>query len=362
MLIIVPRSGVSGDMLLSALIDLGADEKVVARTLEQELGVSIRTKNVTRGHARARMLLVSASKKHYTPAQMRSIISKSGISKNTKALSQRILKSIVLAEREAHGVGEIHFHELSHIDTLVDIIGCALALESIGDDDVRVLPLAVGHVAPATLRILTRKRMPFYGGGCSLELTTPTGAAIVTNIAKPVKDIPTIISESVGYGAGTADRGGEPNVLMLIRGAGQVEKENMTILETNLDDVSGEIVAYAAECLMKSGAKDVCVIPIIAKKGRPGSILRIICNREHVDRLVGIMFEETGTLGIRETECSRHIAIRSFTVKKGIHGKVRVKEGRYKGKQIGSKPEFEDLKRLAKKKRKSLREVSNGLR
>ncbi len=357
MLVIVPASGVSGDMLLSALIDLGAGEGKIANFLKKELGISVRTERVIKHDVGARRLIVQDSEKHYSPEEMKRIMGKSSLGKDAKSSALAALESLIQAEQKIHGTKNVHFHELAHIDTLVDIMGCAYAIELLGEGEIYVLPVEVGKIAPATLEIFTNKKIPFYSADTSFEFTTPTGATLVANLAKPVSGIPLLISESVGYGAGNFERKGEPNVLRVIRGSEPDRKENIIILETNLDDVSGEIIAYAVERLFEEGAKDVCLIPVIAKKGRPGVILRAICDRDSSERLTRIIFEETGTLGIRESECSRHIASRS-TIK---DGDIRIKIGKIGGRIISSKPEFEDLKKIAKKKGRPLREVTREI-
>lgn len=361
MLVVVPRSGLSGDMLLSALIDLGADERRIAEFMKKELGVAIRTERVMKSDVGARHLTLNEPEKHFSPEEMGEMIKKSGLGSWAKELSLRVLDTIIRAEQKIHGTKNVHFHELSHIDTLVDIMGCALALDLLGEREAHCLPLNVGRAQPATLEILRQKRMPFYSSTDSVELTTPTGAALISNIAEPTNGIPTMISESIGYGAGTFETDGEPNVLRILRGAEPDKREQIVILETNLDDVSGEILAYAAERLLEEGAKDVSLIPIIAKKGRPGVILKAICDRKDSERLARVIFEETGTLGIRESECSRHIASRSVVEKRGKHGEVKVKVGRVDGRIINAKPEFEDVKRLARKKGKPIKEILRGL-
>ncbi len=362
MLVILPRSGISGDMLLSALIDLGADEDVIARFLKRELGVDISTERTSKLGFISRKLVVSDSKKHYSPYEMGRIINASKMNADPKKISLRILETLINAEKQAHGIKKVHFHELSHVDTLVDILGAALALENLGEKEIYVLPIAVGSIAPATLSVLTDNSMPFYGGKQGMELTTPTGSAIVSVIAKPIQEIPLLISEKVGCGAGTADRQDEPNILRVIKGSKPDREERIIVLETNIDDVTGEMLAYAVERLMEEGAMDSYLVPIIGKKGRPAYMLRAVCHGTGVDRCLKVIFEETGTLGVRKIECTRHIASRSFIKKVGLGGEVRIKEGKYRGKKISSKPEFEDLKRLAKKKRKSIREIKKGLR
>ncbi|MFH0817540.1 MAG: nickel pincer cofactor biosynthesis protein LarC [Candidatus Micrarchaeota archaeon] len=363
MFVIVPRSGIAGDMLLSALIDLGADEKTIAAFIKKELGVVLRAKSVMSGGIGAKRLVLSGLSKEYSPGEMKKKIEASSLGKDAKALALQALETIITAEKRIHKTDHVHFHELSNVDTLVDMMGCALALSLLGEKEVYILPLEVGKIQPAALDILTRSKLPFYSSTDSIELTTPTGAALASAIAKPINGIPEMISEKIGHGAGTFERKGEPNVLFVICGGEADKKEKIVVLETNIDDVSGEVLAYAVERLLEGGARDAHLIPIIAKKGRPGVILRAICERKNAGRLAQIIFDETGTLGIRESECIRHIASRSVLKSKTKEGEqVNIKVGRISGRVISAKPEFEDLKKIAKKTGKSVREISKNLR
>ncbi len=358
MFVILPRSGIAGDMLLSALIDLGADERRLAAFMKKELGVEMRTEHVMRCGIGARKLVLPTLNKEYSPGEMKKKIGDTSLGKDAKSLAMQALEAIIEAEKRIHKTGHVHFHELANVDTLVDILGCAMALELLGEKEIYTLPLEVGRIQPAALDILTRHRIPFYSSNDSVELTTPTGAALASIIAKPVSGIPQMISEKVGSGAGTFEGNGEPNVLRILSGDEPDRKEGIVTLETNIDDVSGEVLAYTVERLLEEGARDAHLVPIIAKKGRPGVILRAICERKSAERLAKIIFEETGTLGIRESECIRHIASRSIVTR----GSVRIKVGKIQGRTISQKPEFEDLKKLAKKTGKPLREVSKGLK
>jgi pyridinium-3,5-bisthiocarboxylic acid mononucleotide nickel chelatase len=359
MLVIIPRSGISGDMLLSALIDLGECESKVSGFLRRELSVSIRTETRTVGHARARGLAVAGKGGRYSPSEMREKIRGSSLGEAAKKLALKALGQIIGAEERVHGTKEVHLHELGDADTLVDIMGCAHALELLGEAEVLVLPPNLGRAAPATLEILQANGFPFYSSTDSVELTTPTGAALAVSLARPVGGIPLMVSDRVGCGAGTFDTGDEPNVLRVIRGSEPDRHEEVAILETNIDDVSGEILAHSVERLFEEGARDACLVPIIAKKGRPGVILRAIVDYKKKDALSRVIFEETGTLGIREISCFRHVASRGVVRRKGGKGQmVRVKVGRISGRVISEKPEFEDLKRISKKSGKPLREVS----
>jgi uncharacterized protein (DUF111 family) len=170
MLVLLPRSGISGDMILSALIDLGADERKVASFLKRELSVKLRTRRVTNGGIAGRMLVLPELKKEYSPEEMKRIIEKSSLPPDAKKLALRALQTIVDAEKRMHGSEHVHFHELASVDTLVDIMGVAFALGLLGEKEAFILPLEVGRIQPAALDILTRHKVPFYSTTSSHEL------------------------------------------------------------------------------------------------------------------------------------------------------------------------------------------------
>jgi uncharacterized protein (TIGR00299 family) protein len=272
-------------------------------------------------------------------------------------------------------------HEVGLIDTPAEIIGVAVAVENLGLFNAKVYatPASVGgglfkfshgtvsSPAPATLEIFRAKNFPIQGGPVESELATPTGAAILVNLANEVgRFYPEMTPQKIGYGAGNKDFEEMPNVLRLTVGEpleNWLCKDEIAILETNLDDVTGEVIGNSVDKLLREGAKDVSIIPMFTKKNRPGQILKILADRKDVKRLSRVVIEETGTLGVRVYQCERHVINREVIAVDvhvgGTKEQVKVKVAKdTNGKVIRVKPEYDDVKRLSDKTGKPLREVN----
>jgi uncharacterized protein (TIGR00299 family) protein len=388
-------SGVAGDMILAALIDLGADvDKVVAaiKTLENpEFGykkIQVEIKQVMRGGFEASQIDVtseSASKRHGN--ELVGIVEKASeklaISAKAKAFASKAIRTLVGIEAQLHKTSfdDAHLHEVALVDTAAEILGVAVALEDLGLFEAKIYstPVAVGggtfkfshgvtsSPAPATLAILQSKNFPFQGGPVEAELATPTGVAILTSLVDEVICFyPAMAPLKVGYGTGTKEFPQPPAPLRVTMGTAldtAAEKDEIVVLETNLDDVSGEVVGYTLEKLLSEGAKDVSIIPVYTKKNRPGQIIKVIAEPKDSQHLTEILVQETGTLGVRAYTCERHIINRELhTIDLSVLGNketVRIKVAKdLKGKIIQIKPEFEDLKALAEKTKLPLRELS----
>ncbi|MGD6852026.1 MAG: nickel pincer cofactor biosynthesis protein LarC [Candidatus Bathyarchaeia archaeon] len=387
-------SGVAGDMLLGALLDLGANvERVITaiKVLENpEYGyehIDIAIDEVMRGEFRATQIDVTstaAKKRHGN--QLIEIVetaaAKIYMSQKAREYASKVIRSIVEAESDLHKTGfdEAHLHEVALVDTTAEILGCAVALDDLHvfEGEVYSTPLAVGGgtfkfshgivsaPAPATLAILQSKNYPFHGGPIEAELATPTGVALLVNLAAEVNRFyPPIMPLKVGYGAGTKEFPEMPAVLRLTLGtplAQELPHDEIAVLETNIDDAPGEVLGYAIDRLVEAGAKDVSVIPTVTKKNRPGHIVKVIADQRDVAYLSKLLIEETGTLGVRVYYCQRHIISRELLmvdlVVMGNKESVRVKISKDSGgKVIRIKPEYEDLKRLAEKTKMPLREL-----
>lgn len=386
--------GVAGDMILGALIDAGADiEKISSaiKNLEQPIGnysdVKITINQVMRGEFKATQIDVTAKALAKVNGQqlidsVNKTVERLQLSEKAKQFASNAIRSLVNAEAELHGnrLIDAHLHEVGLIDTPAEIIGVAVALESLGlfEGKIYATPVAVGGgtikfshgivpcPAPATLAILKSNNYPFKGGPIEAELATPTGAAILVNLADEVSSFyPQMTPIKVGYGAGTKEFPQMPNCLRIIIGKpeeGVLLEEEITVLETNLDDVTGEIVGYSVDKLLAEGAKDVSIIPIFTKKNRPGQILRVVASKKDSEHLSRIIMEETGTLGVRILTCERHILNRELhqvdifinESKERVNVKV-VKDK--KGTILSIKPEYDDLKRIAEKTHKPLKEI-----
>jgi len=388
-------AGISGDMFLGALLDLGADvDKVVDAIKSLEAFVRCRNlevniKDVMRRGFRAKKVDVIAEK---TPemngVELIGIIEKCAESLKLTDEAQRFaldtINTLLDAEAKLHGekVNEVHLHEAGEIDTPAEIIGSAMALENLGlfDSKVYSTPVAVGgglfrfshgavsSPAPATLEILQSKKFPLRGGPVESELATPTGASILVNLVdEAIRFYPAIKPMKVGYGAGTKDFKEMPNVLRIVLGESVdsvLFKDEIVVLETNIDDVTGEIVGHVMDRLLLEGARDVSIIPIFTKKNRPGQILKVIADKGNVEHLSRLLIEETGSLGVRMYPCERRILSRESIpleiVIDGLKERVRVKVARdRKGKVVQIKPEYDDLKKIADKTSKPLREIRN---
>ncbi|MCW4008753.1 MAG: nickel pincer cofactor biosynthesis protein LarC [Candidatus Bathyarchaeota archaeon] len=389
-------AGISGDMFLGALIDLGADvSKVTAaiKALEKkEYGyknIKVHVQRVMRKGFKATKIDATAESTHIKSGpELITIVEESTknlkLSEKAQQFASNTIRTLVNAEAALHGgeLSDAHLHEVSLVDTPAEIVGAAVAMEDLGLFNAKVYatPVSVGgglfkfshgtvsSPAPATLAILASKNFPLKGGPVESELTTPTGAAILVNLAEEVSGFyPEIAPLKVGYGAGNKDFAEMPNVLRVTLGApleSGLLTDSVVILETNIDDVTGEVIGYSVDRLLREGAKDVCVIPMFTKKNRPGQILKIVADAKDAKRLSRVIIEETGTLGVRVYPCKRHILNRElFSVDVQVDGvgeTVKVKVARdIQGKIIQIKPEYEEVKKLAEKKGKPLREIAD---
>jgi uncharacterized protein (TIGR00299 family) protein len=388
-------SGVAGDMILGALVDLGANvDKITSaiKSLEKpEYGyqkIKIDIKEVMRGEFKATQIDVtseSAQRRHGN--ELISIVEKAAanidLSAKAKEFASKVIHTLVSVEADLHKTtfDDAHLHEVALVDTVAEILGVAVALDDLGlfESKIYSMPLAVGggtfsfshgitsSPAPATLAILQSRNFPFHGGPIEVELATPTGASILVNLVDEVtRFYPSMVPLKVGYGAGTKEFTEMPAVLRFTLGNpldGGLVRDEIAVLETNIDDATGEILGYAIDKLLSEGAKDVSIIPMFTKKNRPGQIIKVIADQKDAQRLSKVLIDETGTLGVRVYYCERHIINREiYTVDLQVMGNketVRLKVAKdAKGEIIRIKPEYEDLKRLAEKTKKPLRELS----
>jgi uncharacterized protein (TIGR00299 family) protein len=391
-------AGVAGDMLLGALIDAGADvNKVTAaiKTLEAPKAATATSKSPSTSHA-WRVQSHPNRCHRRNPRQNQGTANGGNRRKNrsepatfpkAQQFASNAVRTLVNAEAKLHGNGleDAHLHEVGLVDTPAEILGTAVALEDLGlfDAEAKIwgTPVAVGGgtlkfshgtvsiPAPATLAILQSKNYPFKGGPIEAELATPTGAAILVNLVDEASPFyPVLAPLKVGYGAGTKEFKEMPNCLRIVIGEavnGELLKDEIVVLETNLDDVTGEVVGYTFDRLLEEGAKDVIVIPVLTKKNRPAQILRVIADKKDAAHLSRVIMEETGTLGIRLTTSERHILNRElhqvdiFIKDQQERVNVKVVKDSH-GKIVHVKPEFEDLKRIAQKTGLPLREVAQA--
>jgi uncharacterized protein (TIGR00299 family) protein len=265
---------------------------------------------------------------------------------------------------------QIHFHEVGAIDSIVDVVASAIGFCWLKADQIISSPVALGKgfvetqhgtipvPPPAVLEIL--KGVPIYGSGIEVELTTPTGAAILKTVTDSYGDLPLMKVDKIGYGAGQKDLR-IPNLLRILWGElaeeTEVARDSLVLLSTNIDDLNPEIVGYAFQLLLEKGAKDVWITPVQMKKNRAGSELSILCLPEKAEEMVEIIFRETSSLGIRRTEVKRYTLPRKSIEVQLPYAKVRVKLGMAGGKVISISPEYEDCAEAARKTGKPLREI-----
>jgi uncharacterized protein (TIGR00299 family) protein len=352
-------SGVAGDMIIGALLDAGLPISKLKNELSKlDLpGYNLSAKRVTKHHIAATQFSVNVRKNQpeRSPDDIVKIISKSKLESDIKEKSIAIFNRLAQAEAHAHGepLEKVHFHEVGAVDAIVDIVGAVIGLKLLGIDKVYSSPLALGRgsiqtshglfpvPAPATAELV--KGCPVQITEIDSELTTPTGAAILTTLASFV-DPGILTTIQTGYGAGSRDLEGLPNVLrvMISSEHSQIETDTITVLETNLDRISGENLGALFDELIRAGALDVYVIPIMMKKNRPGHLLSVLCESDKKDKLAKIIFRGGKTLGIRIETMSRIKLVRRESQVKTSGGNVSVKIAELDGQKLIF-PERDDM-------------------
>jgi hypothetical protein len=382
-IIIDPQcSGISGNMIIGALVDLGADKNKLKEIMEESAQIvgkiNVNFKKINKQGIDAMYCHVEMLDKNH-PIHYNELVDKINaldLDENVKKTSLNIFKRIAIAESKIHGktLEEIHFHEVGASDAVADIIGSVWAYYSLNLDKQNIigLPIAVGGgqvktshgvlpvPAPAVLEIL--KDLNFKGGPVLSELATPTGCAIYAELCDEIMEfIPMINGAKIAYGAGSKDFK-HPNILRIIESSSINENDKIDVIETNIDHLTGEEIGYLFDILLESGASDVSITPIIMKKNRQGSLLKVISKKDKREKLVNLIFKETGSLGIRiSPNIHRGLAKREFIKKtfevKSKKYEVTFKIGYVDGKIISKRPEYEDLKKIAKDTGLSLREI-----
>ncbi len=337
-------AGISGDMLLSALVDLGADKSKIIKAIkiaEDELPGStinnIDFGKIKKNGIEATELNLDIKEKTNERQGIeiqkciQNTLEKIDISDKAKSFANTSIKVLMKAESKIHGttLSSIHFHEASSIDTVIDIIGTAVALDNLKllNDEIVTTPVAVGggtltfshgttsNPAGAILEIFRNSNIIISGGQVNEEITTPTGASMLTSITKTcMVYYPKMKIKSVGYGAGKKNFDGFSNVLKIVIGEKSKEFQHdiVKVLETNVDDVSGEILGNMIEKIMKAGAKDVTISSAITKKGRPTNLVSVICDSLSMNQIIDLLVSETGTLGVRVRTSERFTVPRSI--------------------------------------------------
>ncbi len=367
-------SGISGDMTLGALVDAGVDPRPIQEAVSS-LGLpgSVAFETVRKGGFRATAARVHAPVEHAHRHwhHIEAIIDTSSLSARQKDLAKRIFLRLGEAEAKVHGVdlSKIHFHEVGAVDSIIDIVGSAVGLDLLGVDRFEASPVPPGKgwikaahgrtalPAPATAEIL--KGVPLAESMVEMELTTPTGAAILTTVVERFGPLPALTIESIGLGAGSRDLPEQANVLRLFLGSAELPpaSDRIWVLETNLDDLPGEVVGYTMIKLMEGGALDAFVTPIQMKKNRPAVMVSVLCDEARIPPLEEIVFRETGTLGIRRYPVSRHKLKRQGIEVQTRFGPIRGKLGWLENRPPTFSPEYDDCARIASAQGVALREV-----
>jgi uncharacterized protein (TIGR00299 family) protein len=368
-------SGVSGDMLLGALIDAGAPPG----DLQSELGKLplsgyrldvMSTKRAGLAATHVRVELAEAAQPHRRLPDIAALIEESALPPADREAAANVFRSLAQAEAQVHGVApdEVEFHEVGAIDAIVDIVGAVVGLRLLGVEQLYCSPLPAGGgvarsvhgelpvPAPATLALLAQAGAPLAAApDAGVELVTPTGAAIVTTLARFER--PAITVSAVGYGAGSRDIEGRPNVLRLWLGEALERPATMLLIETNIDDMNPELYAYAQERLFAAGAADVWFTPIQMKKGRPGVLLSVLCPVWCEADIADVLLRETSTLGLRVQGVRRHEADREALEFESSLGPASVKVKRLPGRPPAVAPEYEACARIARERGLPLAEV-----
>ena len=387
-IIIDPQSsGIAGNMLIGAFADLGADEKELKEVMEkssEEFGkVNVTFKKVSKHGINSTFCHVEMLE-HKHSVNYKDFISKIeklNLDEDVKNTSMKIFERIAKAEAKVHGktLDEVHFHEVGASDAVADVIGSVYAYYSLDFDKEKIigLPIAVGGgrvqtahgtipvPAPAVVEIL--KGANIVGGPVESELATPTGSAIYMELCDEIVEfIPLMKAKKTGYGAGRKDFD-HPNVLRIIECEDMTPSDEVDVIETNIDHLTGEEIGHLFDVLLDAGASDVSVTPIIMKKNRQGSLLKIISRKKKREVILDTIFKETGSLGIRiAPHIHRGISKREFVKKsyniEGEDYEVTFKIGYVNGKIISKRPEYEDLKRIAKDSGLALRDIREMIR
>jgi hypothetical protein len=376
-------SGIAGDMLLSSLVDLGANRKKVLDAivscqnfLEGSKIINVLFEEVRRAGFRATIFDIKYEDRQerkgmevYDAAAQ--CCDSLGLDSKARSFALSSINTLIEAEARVHGedYANVHLHEAASVDTLADVIGSAVAMQDLGlfGADIYSSRVAIGggpltfshgtitNPGSALLEIFRNRNFTLVGGPVDTELTTPTGAAMLVNLAKGSMEFyPALQPIKVGYGAGSKDLN-FPNMLKVVLGKEmeRMEMDTVYILETNVDDATGEVLGSMVDTLMEKGAKDVNIIPLMAKKGRPAYMIRMLCDYEHMNTLLGALIQESGTLGVRVQQTSRYIVPRmTLSVPVEIKGErfvVRVKVVKEDEKVVYSKPEYEDMRNIALK-------------
>jgi len=357
-------SGISGDMTLGALIDLGLSADWLEKTLKSQLGMDDFSLKIDRvRHSGIESCYVNVEVRQSVERDYQSIsqmISESRLSFDVKQMSLAMFDRLADAEAKIHGCpkSRVHFHEVGGVDAIVDMVGTALGIDYLGIKNVYASPLPLGSgtvtcshgtlpvPAPATVALL--QGVPVYGSEIPFELVTPTGAAIITTLAENFGPMPDLIVDKAGYGAGKRNIKSRPNLLRILTGSlPEVNKGSMFIVETCIDDMNPELYGYVVDRIFALGARDVYIVPVFMKKGRPGVLLQVLCDQALRLSVISEILTETSAIGVRYYRVERHVLEREKIVVDTLYGLVYAKRVRTPDGTWRISPEYDSCRQVA---------------
>ncbi|MFO0794393.1 MAG: nickel pincer cofactor biosynthesis protein LarC [Candidatus Brocadiaceae bacterium] len=377
-------SGVSGDMTLGACVDAGMDITFLKEQLSQLHlhGYEISAEIVKRAGISGTKVHVNITHDdhhtdhhhhnvHLNLSDIQAIIEKSALCADIKRDSIRIFQRLAMAEAKVHNtsIEKVHFHEVGAIDSIIDIVGSVIAIKRLGIEKIYFSSVPTGHgyvkcehgtfpiPAPATAELLKGQFLKFVD--IEKELTTPTGAAIITTLGEGLRCMPEMKILQIGYGAGSYDNPTIPNLLRIILGETitKIATDEMWVVETNIDNMTGEMLGYVMDKIFDAGAADVYFTPIQMKKNRPGTMVSAIVAETQVPAVESVLFNQTTTFGIRKYKASRTVLTREFKEVESSLGKIKVKIGTFNDEIKSVSPEYEDCKRVAEEKGIPLKKI-----
>ena len=379
-------AGASGNMILGALVALGVGEKELIEQIKllniSDFEIEFTKKDKSGVSAIHADVKVPPENAHRHLSTIEKIINDSRLSDSVKKRAVEIFRKLAEAEAKVHGIDiqKVHFHEVGAMDAIIDVVGACIGFEILGIEKFVCSKIHVGSgfvkmahgkfpvPPPAVAELL--KNAPIYSTEIEGELITPTGAAIISTVCEAFGQIPEIIIEKTAYGAGTREYKDFPNALRLILGETKIlEKQNdsrlqtpgsrLTLIETNIDDVSPEILGFVMEKAFELGALDCWFTPIQMKKNRPATMVSILCKADKTEVFTDLLYTETTTIGVRVFETARNCLERNIEKVETKFGEIDIKIAKYKGKVINVKPEFEQLKKIAEREGLGLRFVES---
>jgi len=364
-------------MVLGALVDAGVE----LGRLEAELrrlpltGWKLSAEKVRKGAISATKVNVETEEQHHhrTLTTILKLIDSAELAPRVAERARKIFEKLGQAEAKVHGIPieKVHFHEVGAVDAIIDIVGASIGFEMLGFEEFATSPLNLGGgrvetahgtlpvPAPATAELV--RGLTCYSNGIERELVTPTGAAIVSTLASASGPMPMMTVDAVGIGAGMADLPEQPNVLRLFAGErtghAAAAEETVAVIEANLDDMNPQLYGYFVERALEAGALDVFSTPAQMKKNRPGQLVTVLARPETAERLIGLLFEETTTIGVRVSEAGRRCLEREWVTVETAHGPVRIKLATAGGRVLNATPEYEDCRRIAAERGVPLKQV-----